>query len=49
MAMGEMLAEEVKRVLAAENLHVDVVIPVGHFFRSPHVPLRLNSLATLGP
>lgn len=32
MAMGEMLAEEVKRVLAAENLHVDVVIPVGHFF-----------------
>ncbi|KAF9514459.1 hypothetical protein BS47DRAFT_1328868 [Hydnum rufescens UP504] len=28
MAMGEMLAENVKRVLAAENLEVDVVIPV---------------------
>lgn len=28
MAMGEMLAAQVKRVLAAENIEVDVVIPV---------------------
>lgn len=29
MAMGDMLAEEVRRVLTEERLSVDVVIPVG--------------------
>jgi hypothetical protein len=28
MAMGDMLAEEVKRVLTKNNIEVDVVIPV---------------------
>jgi glutamine phosphoribosylpyrophosphate amidotransferase len=31
MAMGDALAEEVKKVLSAHNLTVDVVIPVGYF------------------
>jgi hypothetical protein len=30
MAMGEMLAEEVKRVLAENHEEVDVVIPVSY-------------------
>lgn len=34
MAMGEMLAEEVKRVLAERNEEVDVVIPVRWSTRS---------------
>jgi len=32
MAMGDALAEEVKKVLSEYNLTVDVVIPVGYFF-----------------
>lgn len=34
MAMGDALADEVKKVLAEHNLTVDVVIPVGHFISS---------------
>jgi amidophosphoribosyltransferase len=30
MAMGDALAEEVKKVLSEHNLTVDVVIPVSH-------------------
>lgn len=32
MAMGESLAEEVKRVLTAKGVTVDVVIPVSYSF-----------------
>ena len=32
MAMGDLLADEVERVLAKNNLSVDVVIPVGFDF-----------------
>lgn len=51
MAMGDMLAEEVRRVLAEKQLSVDVVIPVGHWFMlCIDVPPKLTSpRPTLGP
>lgn len=38
MAMGDLLADEVKRVLKEKQLSVDVVIPVGNFFLILHLP-----------
>lgn len=35
MAMGDLLADEVKRVLKEKQLSVDVVIPVGNFLLDP--------------
>ena len=34
MAMGDLLADEVERVLAENNLSVDVIIPVSVLLRS---------------
>jgi hypothetical protein len=39
--MGDMLADEVRRVLAEKQLSVDVVIPVGFSLRSALI-LLLN-------
>ncbi len=36
MAMGDMLAEEAKRVLQREGIEIDVVIPVSNLFGSQH-------------
>lgn len=38
MAMGDLLADEVKRVLKEKQLSVDVVIPVGKFLLDPPLP-----------
>lgn len=43
MAMGDALADEVQRVLAENNLTVDVVIPV----RSSHDPIIIKFTPTI--
>jgi orotate phosphoribosyltransferase-like protein len=47
MAMGDLLADEVKRILDEKNLSVDVVIPVSFGFTG--IPLATYLSTALGP
>lgn len=46
MAMGDLLADEVKRILDEKGLSVDVVIPVSCFISKPVIVAPLTPLLT---
>ena len=46
MAMGDVLAEKVKVILAEANIEVDVVIPVRTFLFSPRFLMKRFGLGS---